>query len=44
MWKGHGRLTLVQPEQGVAGFKQMKPTNAGMIKDKEFLAADFAPN
>jgi len=44
MWKGHGRLTLVQPEQGVAEFKQMKPANAGMIKDREFLAADFEPN
>lgn len=41
--KGHGRLTLVQLEQGVAEFKQMKPADAGMIKDKEFLAADFVP-
>lgn len=40
-WKGHGRLTLVQPEQGAGELKQMKPSDADMIKDKEFLAADF---
>ncbi len=43
MWKGHGRLTLVQPEQGAAELKQMKPVDSGMIKDKEFVAADFEP-
>jgi len=43
MWKGHGRLTLVQPEQGAGELKQMKPIDAGMIKDKEFVAADFVP-
>jgi hypothetical protein len=43
MWKGHGRLTLVQPEQGAGELKQMKPLDAGMVKDKEFLAADFEP-
>lgn len=43
MWKGHGRLTLVQPEQGAAELKQMKPIDAGMIKEREFLAADFEP-
>ena len=41
--KGHGRLTLVQPEQGAAELKQMKPADAGMIKVKDFLAADFVP-
>jgi hypothetical protein len=43
MWKGHGRLTLVLPEQGTGELKQMKPVDAGMIKDKELLAPDFVP-
>jgi hypothetical protein len=43
MWKGHGRLTLVQPEQGAGELKQMKPVDEGMIKDREFLAAGFEP-
>ncbi len=43
-WKGHGRLTLVQAEQGAGELKQMKPVDTGMIKDKEFLAADFVPS
>jgi hypothetical protein len=42
-WKGHGRLALVQPEQGRAEFAQMKPADAGMIRDKELLADGFAP-
>ena len=41
--KGHGRLTLVQPEQGAGELKQMKPVDADMIKDKQFLAAGFEP-
>jgi hypothetical protein len=36
-WKGHGRLILVMPEQGVAEFRQMKPVDKDMIKDREFL-------
>jgi len=40
MWKGHGRLTLVQPEQGVAELKEMKPADSGMIKDRELVASD----
>jgi hypothetical protein len=40
-WKGHGRLTLVQPEQGTPEFQQTKPADADMIKDKGFVAADF---
>jgi len=36
-WKGHGRLILVMPEQGVAEFKQMKPADQGMIKDATLL-------
>jgi len=43
-WKGHGRLTLVQAEQGAAELKQMKPVDSGMIKDKELVAPDFHPN
>ncbi len=42
-WKGHGRLTLMMPEQGAGELKQMKPIDAGMIKDKEYLATDFVP-
>lgn len=42
-WKGHGRLTMVLPEQGAGEMKQMKPVDAGMIKDKEFIAPDFKP-
>jgi len=41
--KGHGRLTLVPPEQGMAEFKHMKPIDAGMIKDRNLLAGDFEP-
>jgi hypothetical protein len=42
-WKGAGLLTLVMPEQGAGELKQTKPIDAGMVKDKEFLAADFEP-
>lgn len=42
-WKGHGRLTLVQPEQGAGEYKQVKPVDKGMIKDSELLAPDFKP-
>lgn len=42
-FKGHGRLTLVQPEQGKGEVTQMKAADSGMIKDKEFLAPDFVP-
>jgi hypothetical protein len=41
--KGHGRVMLVQPEQGAAEFKQMKSADANMIKDRQFLAPDFVP-
>lgn len=44
MWKGHGRLTLVQPEQGAAELKEMKPVDSGMIKDRELVAEDFHAN
>lgn len=42
-WKGHGRLTLVQPEQGAGEYKQVKPVDKGMIKSSELLAPDFKP-
>ncbi len=38
--KAHGRITLVQPEQGAAEFKQMKPADADMIKNRTFLISD----
>jgi hypothetical protein len=37
MWKGHGRLTMIMPEQGIGEFKQMKPADPGMIKDGSLL-------
>jgi hypothetical protein len=40
---GAGSLTLASPEQGVDELKELKPGDAHMIKDKNFLAADFAP-
>ena len=43
LWKGHGRLTLVQPEQGAGEMKQMKPADSGMINDREYLVEDFEP-
>jgi hypothetical protein len=36
-WKGHGRLVLVMPEQGVAEFQKMKPVDPGMIKDRTYV-------
>ncbi|MGA7915009.1 MAG: DUF2846 domain-containing protein [Candidatus Acidiferrales bacterium] len=37
-WKGHGRLTLVLPEQGVAEYKLQKPIEANRKIDKEMIA------
>lgn len=42
-FKGHGRLTLLQPEQGAGEFKTVKPVDKDMIKDKSLVAGDFAP-
>lgn len=36
-WKGHGRLVMVMPEQGIGEFKQMKPADPSMIKDNSLL-------
>lgn len=44
MLKGHGYITLVEPDQGAEEVKETKPADAGMIKDKKFLAADFEPS
>ena len=33
-WKGHGRLTLMQPEQGAFEIKKVKPLGADKIKDR----------
>jgi hypothetical protein len=41
MWKGHGRLTLVQSEQGVGEVKQMKPADEDMVKDSSLLDPGF---
>lgn len=41
--KGHGRLTLVMPEQGAGEYKQLKPVDKEMIKDSSMLAPDFTP-
>ena len=43
LMKGHGRLTLVQQEQGVGEYKQIKSVDAAMIKEKSALAPDFVP-
>ena len=39
MMKGHGRLTLVAPEQGSYEIKKLKPLDAGNIKDNEHVVA-----
>lgn len=41
--KGHGRLSLIAPEQGAAEIREMKPADQGMVKDSEFLAEGFSP-
>jgi hypothetical protein len=41
--KGHGRLTLVAPEQGASEYKRTKPVDKGMIKDSSALAPGFTP-
>ena len=33
-WKGHGRLTLLAPEQGAFELKKVKPLSAAKVKDK----------
>ncbi|MEA2175956.1 MAG: hypothetical protein QOD00_3548 [Blastocatellia bacterium] len=36
-WKGHGRLTLLQPEQGAFEIKKVKPLSADKIKDRTLV-------
>ena len=38
-WKGHGRLTLVMPEQGSGELKQLKPVDKDMIVDHDLVVA-----
>jgi hypothetical protein len=38
-WKGHGRLTLVMPEQGAGELKQLKPVDKDMIVDHDLVVA-----
>ncbi|MGH9901928.1 MAG: DUF2846 domain-containing protein [Pyrinomonadaceae bacterium] len=37
-WKGRGRLTLVQNEQGAFEIKKTKPLGAGKIRDRSLVA------
>lgn len=39
-WKGHGKLTLVFPEQGVAEYKLEKPVEDDRRFDKELILDD----
>lgn len=36
-WKGHGRLTLVQPEQGSYEVKKLKVLDADKVKDHDHV-------
>jgi hypothetical protein len=37
MWKGHGRLALIQPEQGAFEIKKTKLLGAEKVKDKSLV-------
>ena len=39
MMKGHGRLTLVAPEQGSYEIKKLKPLDSDKIKDSQHVVA-----
>lgn len=39
MLKGHGRLVLMQPEQGAYEIKKLKPLDADKVKDNEHVGA-----
>jgi uncharacterized protein DUF2846 len=39
MMKGHGRLTLVAPEQGSYEIKKLKPLDSDRIKDSQHVVA-----
>ena len=36
-WKGHGRLTLMQKEQGAFEMKKVKPLDANKVKDRSLV-------
>ena len=36
-WKGHGRLTLMQKEQGAFEMKKVKPLGADKVKDRSLV-------
>jgi hypothetical protein len=36
-WKGHGRLTLLQPEQGAFEIKKVKPLGASKVKNRTMV-------
>jgi hypothetical protein len=36
-WKGHGRLTLIQPEQGAFEIKKVKLLGADKVKNREMV-------
>lgn len=36
-WKGHGRLTLMQPEQGAFEIKKVKPLGVNKVKDRTLV-------
>ncbi|MGC2197913.1 MAG: hypothetical protein WA628_24800, partial [Terriglobales bacterium] len=36
-WKGHGRLTMILPEQGEYEVKQAKALNDADVKDRELV-------
>ena len=36
-WKGHGRLTFIQPEQGAFEIKKTKPLGTSKIKDRSLV-------
>lgn len=39
-WKGHGKLTLVLPEQGQYEVKQVKPSSDSDIKNRELVSTN----
>lgn len=40
-WKGHGRLTMILPEQGEYEVKQTKPLNDADVKDRELVVLNL---
>lgn len=37
VWKGHGRITLLQKEQGAFELKKVKPLDAAKVKDRSLV-------